>query len=349
MLPHFWILEMCMKLWDLGLWVGRLYFYIFLHLPYAYARSGARVVGLSIYHVAHMTHVGCIYMFLLGTAWVIQALTSLMILHLQICWAMLRSLKDFLMKSSFNQVIAQLFLTVMQVSRYSICILSQVKPVLLFAGMCVHTILVGIGLSLHVCFATISSKVSVRVHAPIRLSLPLRFHTPVNLKVNLRRRDKRLGRDRRELDTSQGYSLGNQELQISENPQFARKQKPSRFQRESISVVPSAATLIIVVCVGFLALMVVLGLVRIHSLHQRVSGVGGSPGASDDPKDPDLFWDDSALTIIVNPMESYQNRQACVAGAAGGQQEDEDSSDSEAADSPTNDERRIIESAPHRY
>ncbi|XP_074125201.1 LOW QUALITY PROTEIN: calsyntenin-3 [Sminthopsis crassicaudata] len=115
------------------------------------------------------------------------------------------------------------------------------------------------------------------------------------------------------------------------------------------SMVPSAATLIIVVCVGFLALMVVLGLVRIHSLHQRVSGVGGSPGASDDPKDPDLFWDDSALTIIVNPMESYQNRQACVAGAAGGQQEDEDSSDSEAADSPTNEERRIIESAPHRY
>lgn len=55
------------------------------------------------------------------------------------------------------------------------------------------------------------------------------------------------------------------------------------------------------------------------------------------------------LSFPLCLLQSYQNRQACVAGAAGGQQEDEDSSDSEAADSPSGDERRIIETPPHRY
>nr|XP_033779818.1 calsyntenin-3 isoform X1 [Geotrypetes seraphini] len=68
------------------------------------------------------------------------------------------------------------------------------------------------------------------------------------------------------------------------------------------SMVPSAATIIIIVCVGFLALMVVLGIFRIHSIHRRVSQEDNSAGG----KDNEMFWDDSALTIIVNPMESYE-------------------------------------------
>lgn len=155
-------------------------------------------------------------------------------------------------------------------------------------------------------------------------------------------------------------------------------------------VVPSAATVIIVVCVGFLALMVILGILRIHSLHRRgvgqeVPGAAEGGHASTGGKDSDMFWDDSALTIIVNPMEvrsspgaaagwvagrpepyspvsppqSYQSCQERAAEIAEGRaregmEEDDDSTDSETPDSPDSndmDDRHIIgkSDSSHRY
>uniref|UniRef100_A0A4W4FLK2 Calsyntenin-3 n=1 Tax=Electrophorus electricus TaxID=8005 RepID=A0A4W4FLK2_ELEEL len=109
------------------------------------------------------------------------------------------------------------------------------------------------------------------------------------------------------------------------------------------SVVPGAATVIIMVCVGFLVVMVILGVFRIRSIHRRGDGArsGGKEGSGQ--------WDDSALTIIVNPME---NRMGIAADTEG-----EGDDEEEVVESPddTGDDQRIIikkegrDSAPRRY
>lgn len=56
-----------------------------------------------------------------------------------------------------------------------------------------------------------------------------------------------------------------------------------------------AVTIIIVVCVGFLLFMVILGVIRIRAAHHRAN--------QEEIADTEMAWDDSALTITVNPMD----------------------------------------------
>ncbi|TRY95155.1 hypothetical protein DNTS_034673 [Danionella cerebrum] len=112
------------------------------------------------------------------------------------------------------------------------------------------------------------------------------------------------------------------------------------------SVIPGAATVIIMVCVGFLVVMVILGVFRIRSIHRRGEGASGAG------KDNGNQWDDSALTIIVNPMESYENRMGVTQDLEGECDEEEE----EAVDSPddSSDDQRIIikkegRDVPRRY
>uniref|UniRef100_A0A3B3SCJ7 Calsyntenin-2 n=1 Tax=Paramormyrops kingsleyae TaxID=1676925 RepID=A0A3B3SCJ7_9TELE len=65
-----------------------------------------------------------------------------------------------------------------------------------------------------------------------------------------------------------------------------------------IPAIPSFATVVIVICIAALVVIVVLGIYRIHVAHQQ-----DAKGEHDNKDDGEMEWDDTALTITVNPME----------------------------------------------
>nr|XP_008111837.1 PREDICTED: LOW QUALITY PROTEIN: calsyntenin-1 [Anolis carolinensis] len=99
------------------------------------------------------------------------------------------------------------------------------------------------------------------------------------------------------------------------------------------SVVPSTATVVIVVCVSFLVFMIILGVFRIRAAHQRTMR------DQDSGKENEMDWDDSALTITVNPMETYEDQHSSEEE----EEEEEESEDGEEEDDITSAESESSE------
>ncbi|XP_054993584.1 calsyntenin-1 isoform X2 [Sorex araneus] len=100
------------------------------------------------------------------------------------------------------------------------------------------------------------------------------------------------------------------------------------------AVVPSTATVVIVVCVSFLVFMIILGVFRIRAAHQR------TVRDQDAGKENEMDWDDSALTITVNPMETYEDQHSSEEEE---EEEEEESEDGEEEDDITSAESESSE------
>nr|XP_012328296.1 uncharacterized protein LOC105731203 [Aotus nancymaae] len=222
---HVWGLYL--HLLSLGLRAFLLCILVLLRELCVCVRETGRAVFTAARSVALMAHACSVYVFLQGVAWAAQLVGSCVTLPIWLYCALLETLRCVPLLPLCEEVAGWLVWAGMQAGRG----LARVWGVATFVQLCAHTVFLGMYLCMHICFAAISSKVRVRVHAPFCVSLPFRVHAPLNLGIKVGLQGRKQGRATGEASTPQRERLGKQKPQTSRSPKPTRREV-SRSRRE---------------------------------------------------------------------------------------------------------------------
>ncbi|XP_059259632.1 uncharacterized protein LOC132019891 [Mustela nigripes] len=211
-----------------GLWALLLGLVLPLRVLLVCVREGVRAVLSAASSVVLTARVCTVYTCLQGMAWIARLVGGSVALHLWLCSVLLETLRCIPLLPLCAQAARWLVRTGVCAGR----VLAQVRGVAALVQLCAHALFLGACLCLHICFAAISSKVRVRVHAPVPISLPFRVRAPLSLGVKGRLPGQRRDRAQGEVGIPQGEIWEEQEPQMPRSPQPTGRREVSQSRSE---------------------------------------------------------------------------------------------------------------------